>query len=228
MRHTSRFALTALALAAGMLAQVSAHAVALTVPISPAFFADTVLAGTTNAARPELAGVVLEDAIQAFSFQGVTGTVQNRVVREASSGTLDFYWKVDVDASSTGTGVAAFRLTDFGVGNINDADWRVDGLGTIGATTARLFNGVPYPTGSINFLFGDGIRAGDASKFFFLHTDATAYAKTAKFDMLNIGPQNLSPVYSTFAPAVPEPSSYAMVLAGLAVAGLAMRRRQVP
>ena len=157
MRLTSRFALTAIALSAGFLAHVSAHAVALTSPISPAPFADTVLAGTTAAARPELAGVVLEDAMQAFNFQGVTGTVQNRVVREAS-GTLDFYWKVNVDSSATGTGIAAFRLTDFGLSNITDADWRVDGLGTVAASTARLFNGASYPTGSINFLFGDGIR----------------------------------------------------------------------
>lgn len=225
MRHTSRFALSALSVVAGMLGQVSAHAVALTAPVSPAPFADTALTGTTVAARPELAGVVLEDAIQAFSFQGVTGTVQNRVVREAS-GTLDFYWKVNVDSSATGTGVAAFRLTDFGLANISDADWRIDGLGTIGATTARLFNGASYPTGSVNFLFGDGIRAGESSSFFFLHTNAMAYAKTAQFDLLDVGPQNLSPVYSTFAPAVPEPSSYAMVLAGLAVAGVAMRRRR--
>lgn len=225
MRHTSRFALSALSVVAGMLGQVSAHAVALTAPVSPAPFADTALTGTTVAARPELAGVVLEDAIQAFSFQGVTGTVQNRVVREAS-GTLDFYWKVNVDSSATGTGVAAFRLTDFGLANISDADWRIDGLGTIGATTARLFNGASYPTGSVNFLFGDGIRAGESSSFFFLHTNAMAYAKTAQFDLLDVGLQNLSPVYSTFAPAVPEPSSYAMVLAGLAVAGVAMRRRR--
>lgn len=225
MRHTSRFALSALSVVAGMLGQVSAHAVALTAPVSPAPFADTALTGTTVAARPELAGVVLEDAIQAFNFQGVTGTVQNRVVREAS-GTLDFYWKVNVDSSATGTGVAALRLTDFGLANISDADWRIDGLGTIGATTARLFNGASYPTGSVNFLFGDGIRAGESSSFFFLHTNAMAYAKTAQFDLLDVGPQNLSPVYSTFAPAVPEPSSYAMVLAGLAVAGVAMRRRR--
>ena len=66
----------------------------------------------------------------------------------------------------------------------------------------------------------------EESRFFFLHTNATAYAKTASFDLLNVGPQALSPAYQTFAPAVPEPETYALFVAGLAVAGLAARRRR--
>lgn len=225
MRTLSRSAFSALSLAIGLLASTASQAVALTEPVSPVPFADTFLTGTTSALRAELAGVVLADDIQAFSFHGVTGTIQNRVVREAS-GTLDFYWKINVDRDITGTGVSAFRLTDFGYDHIKDADWRIDGLGTEMPDTARLFNSVAYPTGSINYIFSDGVEAGESSKFFFLHTNATSFAKTARYDMLTMGDQSLSPIYSTFAPAVPEPSTYAMLLAGLAVAGVAMRRRQ--
>lgn len=75
------------------LAPTGAHAV----PLNNAFVAqpylDTGLPGTTVAARPELAGVVLADTMQPLTFSGLalSGTVQNRVVRETGTGTLDFY-----------------------------------------------------------------------------------------------------------------------------------------
>jgi hypothetical protein len=224
MRFASRFALSAVTLAAGLLAQSAAQAVALTQPVFPTPFADTALGGTTVAARPELAGTVLEDVITPFSFNGVTGTVQNRVARETASGTLDFEWKINVDASSTGTGVGAFRLIDFDPAKLTDADYRTDGLGSVAPTTARLFNSTSYPTGAINFLFDSGIAAGSSSRFFFLHTDATSYAKTAQFDMLTAGSQQLSGTFATFAPSVPEPSSHALMLVGLVGIGAAMRK----
>jgi hypothetical protein len=228
MRFASRFALSAITLAAGLLAQSAAQAVALTQPVFPAPFADTALPGTTNAARPELAGTVMEDVLTPFSFSGVTGTVQNRVVKESGTGTLDFYWKVDVDASATGTGVGAFRLIDFAPAKLTDADYRTDGLGTVAPTTARLFNSTSYPTGAINFLFDSGVTAGTESRFFFLHTDATSYAKTAQFDMLTAGSQQLSGAFATFAPSVPEPSSHALMLMGRVGVGAAMRKSRRP
>jgi len=129
-RFASSVFASALTLALGFLAHTGAHAVALTEPIATPF-ADTALTGTTVAARPELAGTVLEDVITPFSFSGVSGTVQNRVVRESGTGTLDFSWKINVDPGSASAGVSAFRLIDFGYDNIKDADWRIDGLGSV-------------------------------------------------------------------------------------------------
>ncbi len=201
-------------------------------------FLDTALGGTTSAARPELAGTVVEDVLQPFSFLGVSGSVQNRVVREDGSGTLDFYWRINVDPNASTVNIpnaiSAFRLIDFGYDKINDADWRSDGLGSAAPHTGRVFNPASEPSGAINFLFSDGLVlpgdpsvASSGSRFFFLHTDATEYAKTAEYDLLDRA-QNLSTIFSTFAPAtnaVPDGgSSLGMLVLG--VAGLCWRVRR--
>ena len=93
---------------------------------------DTVLSGTTAAARPELAGVVEADVGVPYSFQGagfsVSGVIQNRVVRSVD-GTLDFYWRIIPDASWTGD-ITAFRVGGFD-GFALDGDFRLDGLGSV-------------------------------------------------------------------------------------------------
>ena len=213
---------------------------AYAVPLDNAFvvqpYLDTSLPGTTVAARPELAGVVLADTMQPFTFSGMalSGTVQNRVVREAGTGTLDFYWRVLVDPASTGGGISAFRLGNFGYSYLTDADWRLDGLGTVAPFVGRLFNPSGRPDGAINFLFTDpqvgpsDLTTGvGGSRFFFLHTDATAYAMTASYDLLGGPNQTLSGSYATYAPAlsVPEPASALLMALGLPALAFLLRRR---
>ena len=224
----SRFA-TSLFAAALLACAGSVQAVPLNNSFVAQPFLDTALPGTTTAARPELAGTVLQDVITSFSFGALNifGTVQNRVVRETGTGTLDFYWRILVDPASTGGGIGAFRLSDFGYSNLTDADWSIDGLGANGPAIARLFNPAAHPEGAINFLFDPAVAAGTAgSNFFFLHTSATNYALTATYDLLGGPNSTLSAAFQTFAPsAVPEPSVLAMLGLGLAAIGVAKRRR---
>jgi hypothetical protein len=227
MHCTTRPMLRAVAAAAFAACALPGQAVTLNTAFGGGNYADTALGGTTVAERPELAGVVLEDVLQPFSFNGATGTVQNRVVRETASGTLDFYWRVMVDAQSTGH-IEAFRVGDFGYSYLTDADWRIDGLGSAAPYVGRLFNPASNPGGDINFLFTDPAVGGpgyESSRFFFVHTGATAYAKTAQYDMLCAPNGCISQTYQTFAPAVPEPQTYALMLAGLAAMAWIARRQ---
>ena len=234
MNIKTSFAMVSVAASLLVVMSAPAHAVSLNKGFVAEPFLDTHLSGTTSAARPELAGLVLEDVITPFSFGAlnISGTVQNRVVRETVSGTLDFYWRIRVDPTSKDGDVGAFRLGGFGYGNIVDADWRIDGLGGSPAYTGRVFNPIGRPDGAINFLFPDpAVRPGDpaagdtGSNFFFLHTNATEYAKIATYDLLGGPNQTLSDSFKTFAP-VPEPSSFVLMALGLGVAGFAVRRRR--
>jgi hypothetical protein len=194
----------------------AADATALPLPIG-----DTVISGTTSALRPELAGTVVEDVLVPYDFLAGTGehllgTVQNRVVRSTLDGTFDFYWRIIPEATSTGD-IVALRVGGFGLFPL-DGDFRLDGVGSVGPHIARNFG-----DGFVNFLF-DGVGPAESSYFFFLDTDATAYA-SGGYDLLGGLDQSLSPDFTTFAPtAVPEPAS--MLLLGTGALGLVAKLRR--
>jgi PEP-CTERM motif len=197
----------------------SAHAVTFTVGnILP-------LPGTTVAAEPQLAGSVLVDELIPFSFASdaglISGTVQQRVVRSSVDNTIDFYWRVLNDAESAAIG--SFRVGNFVSPEIN-ANYRTDGLGVLGPDSGHLFaNGTDF-----NFLFSHGLAGGQGSNFFFFDTTATNYAKTALFDLTGTGAVGISGPFAAYAPAaaVPEPETYAMMLAGLGLMGFIQRKKQ--
>lgn len=199
----------------------TASAVSLTEPIGA--FEDFALAGTTLAARPELGGVVLEEMLHKFTFEGLTLKVLSQVVRSDVDGTLDFYWRL---TKVEGNGVLeAFRVEGFD-GVALDADWRMDGLGDRAPGVARYFGNA---SGDVNFLFEDlAAGAGMTSYFFFLDTQATAYDKTGRFDVL-CGPSGcISELFGTFAPvaaAVPVPAAAWLFGSGLlGMIGMLRRR----
>jgi hypothetical protein len=204
----------------------SAQAVTLVVGVNP-------LPGTTVAAEPQLAGTVVVDELQAFSLAGgagtLSGTVQNRVVLSVD-GTYDFYWRIRDTSFTPGTaggtfGVGSLRIANFGAALFGaNGNFRTDGLGTLGPDNALVFGD---PTGLVNFRFsGAGLAGGDESLFFFLDTNARAFAKTAVYDLTDNGLGPITGTFATFAPAaVPEPAGWALMITGLAAAGAALRRR---
>src|SRR5947209_10364940 len=96
---------------------------------------EVTVAGATAQAKPELAGTVVEDRLVPFASTGATeprvnGTLQERIVRSSSDGTLAFYYRVTaLSGGDIGYGISLRfwpRLVAV------DVDYRPDGLGVVG------------------------------------------------------------------------------------------------
>ena len=227
-----KFLVAAIATVAALAGSQSAFAVV----VAPG--ATVALPGTTSAAQPFLAGVVLQDELIPFSLAVsqqsqdlITGTVQQRVVQENATGTLDFYWRI---TQLSGGSLGYLRVGNF-ITNTYDANYRTDGLGDVGPTSlTRFTNGLGGATNdfSANFNFvnaasGTTLASGQSSLFMFLHTNATTYDKKAFFDIASAGTFTASASFAAYGPtAVPEPGTYALLIAGLGVVGVVVRRRR--
>jgi hypothetical protein len=123
-----------------------------------------------------LGGLVVQDNLipfQIFDAAGnlcYEGVVQDRVVLSAA-GTYDFYFRIRDTTPALPCCIVEVDRTDF-THQFTDVDWRIDGLGTIGAWSAcRSAAG-----DEIEFFYDPCIRAGSDSRFHFVATEATAYA----------------------------------------------------
>lgn len=203
----------------GLLTASVAHAVTL-VPDTPVF-----LPGATFV-ESGAGGAVIEDDLVDFSLSnGVTGQVQNRVVRKADN-TLVFFWRVIRTDTVSSAQLTGFRLGEFVVPSY-EANWKSDGIGTRPANFGYLLS---TGNGYVNFSFQDtfngsgGLLAQESSRFFYLDTDVTEYEQTAIYDLVSIdgGNTEISGLFSTFNP-VPEPATISILgLAALA----ALRKRK--
>jgi hypothetical protein len=149
------------------------------VPIVPG--ATVLVPGTSSAARPELAGTIVRDESIPFQITSSTGAVlasgivQDRVIRETTAGSLDFYVHVTNKASSTANLTLVTR-SDFGP-VLTDVDWRSDGGGTKAPLTAWR-----SPTAdTVGFSFSspnNQVTPGADTRFSLIKTNARSYVVT--------------------------------------------------
>jgi hypothetical protein len=195
--------------------------------------------------EPPINGVVVQDFIQPFIFDRVgrltdgpsfvdvgayQGTVQTKVI-QAPDNTFDFYFRFAATSGSLRNFSYAWQeAVDYTVAyHVQEPDlpWGPSSPppGTTGSA-ARSFQAL--------WTAAEGIPSGGnlTSGVLLLDTDATAYARNATFqisdslDGMAITYRGESPVFVTFGPAVPEPETYALMLAGLAGVGWAARNRR--
>ncbi|MCP9470768.1 MAG: PEP-CTERM sorting domain-containing protein [Nitrospira sp.] len=194
------------------------------------------LPGTTVAAEPQLGGVIQVDELVPFSFDiyhydaeagsydvvgAISGTVQVQVVRSDLDGTMDFYWRVFNDATSTGP-IGSFRFGGF-PDSFQNVNFRIDGLGEVDSISAYRFS--EAYGGYVNFDFGDALVPGSSTKFFFIDTEAPSYQRTAFYDLTNIGQTAASPTYPMYAP-IPVPGALLLFGSSLMGLGAAVWRRR--
>jgi hypothetical protein len=140
----------------------------------------TPLSGTTEAARPELAGLVLHDALQEIELFGigppVAVQIQLRVVRSDITGLLDFYYRILTGTSPLGTRadtVTIWLPPPAGI-TVTYADFRPDGLGT--TAPDKFIYGAP--DNKYTFIFSKGVPADTSTRFFFVSTNARDFSAT--------------------------------------------------
>ena len=202
-------------------------------------------AGLAAVPQPPINGVVVEDLVQSFVFDRVgtnyesgpfvdedayRGAVRSMVIR-APDNTYDFYFHF---TTSEGSGaLRSFDLswpvpTSFTVAfHATDPDLPFAPQGPSAPAPGTSFTNA---LGIHTFWLADENGGGSLQEgVLLLDTDALAYAKTASY-VVGDDVNRTQGFYSgqstpmvTFGPAIPEPETYALMLAGL---GLLMLRRR--
>ncbi len=161
----------------------------------------------------------------------------NSAVYRNTLGTLDFYFQV----LRTGLGsigrdeqIGAFTVASFSGFNVDGfvsgAD--PDGAGQFAAVNNNQFDG-PLSTTRIsrsangtvlNTDFGtNGLRGTENSATYIFRTNATAFSSDGTFGIIN-GSSVSGLTFNPVIAAVPEPGTWAMMILGFGIAGVALRR----
>lgn len=196
----------------------------------------TIAPGTSDllfdAFNPATQGTVLATTSVPGTALTFSGLMRSAVYRN-TFGTIDFYYQV----ARTGPGTVANQMIDaftaasfasFNVdGFVSAAD--PDGVGFFTAamnppssttTTGRSTTG-----GTLQTNFGtNGLQGSEVSATYIFRTNATAFT-VGTFGVIN-GSTFSGLAFAPTVAAVPEPSTWAMMFAGFAIVGSALRRRK--
>ena len=199
---------------------------------NPAGTPDALLPGNTNFINASpgvynqffVAGVFLAKMISPFSGAPVfSGLLTTFVIHDTTSGDLDFAYQFTNVPGGTGTGITDMTIAGFDTVK-TDVGFMLFGsgfgvdvpLGQTPLSVSRSANGA-----NITWSFLSGKQSpGTTSALLIVYTDALTWGPTSA-TFLDPG----SASAATFAP-VPEPETYAMILAGLGLTGFMLRRRR--
>ena len=203
--------------------------------------------------EPTLRGVVVEDRTQAYAFDmvipvfdgpgpiviedGFRGTVRSQVIHD-TDGSFDFYFRIATAPGSDGiqrtlsrfdyawpaqpfSQTAKVAYHSFDTADTFPIEQRVGPLA--GSTVAAPPVGFSWNT--LDDIFSSGVLR---EAVFVIDTDARAYAMNGSY-ALSYSERRIfakSDDFAAFAPAVPEPATYALMLAGLGLLALVSRRQR--
>jgi hypothetical protein len=145
------------------------------------------LPGSTAAAHPELAGLVVHDQLIPFQIKDANGRLlcqgrlQDRVVRSNRGNFLHFYYRIRDMAASVPLPGAISRVETIsfaGAGALH-VDFRPDGLGVVAPRIARR-SAAPGPLVEFDFRDPPLRCGGPDSRFFFIETGAKAFNPAGK------------------------------------------------
>ncbi|MEC9341672.1 MAG: hypothetical protein VX663_09345 [Pseudomonadota bacterium] len=199
------------------------------------------LVGTTVAAEPDLAGLVVNDNPIRFDFPATAltdalGAVQNRVVESGNLGTLIFAPRIAVTAN---TGVGDFQILGFSVdgyaGWETNIEFRTDGLGDVGPD--YVFRSPDGDT--LTFLYDSsnpinlpGGIVGENSLFPSILTNATSFSLTGLMTLFGIDTANPSEIIAVrvsgvAVPEIPIPATALLFGSGALLVGWVSGRRKI-
>lgn len=209
---------TAIALALGS-ALVGAHATTLGL--------DTASTSVDYSAT-SFSGVLLDSAITNISNSSYNG-VARTAVYDTGTG-LDFYYQFSNNTTSK-NGVGRMTGYDFSsLGASTVETFQTDaafGIFVVGTEKSDASDRTSFGVVGFNFVPGlsSKVNPGTTSFTQVIRTNARTYA-AGNFGLINgIGDNAAGFAPSTLVSAVPEPETYAMLLAGLGLIGAVVRRR---
>jgi hypothetical protein len=179
---------------------------------------------TVDVVASSFGGTLLDSATTMINNISYNGTARTAVYETATG--LDFYYQFSNDESSK-NGIERFTGYDFaslGADVVNVFQTNA-AFGMFTAGTEKSDYADRTDKGVIGFNFvpntNSKVNPGTTSFTQIIRTNATAYTK-GNFGLLD----GIGDNAAGFATAVPEPESYALLLAGLGMIGTIIRRRK--